>query len=65
MNIAHRRAAAVLMTAALGLGPVTAQAATGQFKNTLGWVDVATGELHEIGTEGERFRERPAPEEAP
>jgi hypothetical protein len=43
MNIAHRRAAAVLMPAALGLGPVTAQAATGQFTNTLGWVDVATG----------------------
>ena len=34
---------------------------TGQFKNTLGWVDVATGEFHEIGTEGKRFRERPGP----
>lgn len=34
---------------------------TGQFKNTLGWVDVATGEFHEIGTEGKRFRERPQP----
>jgi Tol biopolymer transport system component len=32
---------------------------TGQFKNTLGWVDATTGELHEIGTEGKRFRERP------
>ncbi len=32
---------------------------TGQFKNTLGWVDAATGEFHEIGTEGKRFRERP------
>ncbi len=32
---------------------------TGQPKNTLGWVDAATGELHEIGTEGKRFRERP------
>ena len=34
---------------------------TGQFKNTLGWVDAATGAFHEIGTEGKRFRERPAP----
>jgi len=34
---------------------------TGQFKNTLGWVDATTGEFHEIGTEGKRFRERPAP----
>ena len=32
---------------------------TGQFKNTLGWVDAATGAFHEIGTEGKRFRERP------
>lgn len=38
---------------------------TGQFKNTLGWVDAATGEFHEIGTEGKRFRERPASGEAP
>jgi len=34
---------------------------TGQFKNTLGWVDATTGELYEIGTEGKRFRERPIP----
>lgn len=34
---------------------------TGQFKNTLGWVDAATGAFREIGTEGKRFRERPAP----
>lgn len=34
---------------------------TGQFKNTLGWVDAASGEFHEIGTEGKRFRERPIP----
>jgi hypothetical protein len=34
---------------------------TGQFKNTLGWVDVATGDFHEIGTEVKRFHERPAP----
>lgn len=32
---------------------------TGQFSNTLGWVDVATGAFTEIGTEGKRFRERP------
>lgn len=32
-----------------------------QFRNVLGWVDVATGEFHEIGTEGKRFRERPMP----
>jgi Tol biopolymer transport system component len=32
---------------------------TGQYKNTLGWVDAATGEFYEIGTEGKRFRERP------
>lgn len=31
-----------------------------QFKNTLGWVDATTGDFHEIGTEGKRFRERPA-----
>lgn len=34
---------------------------TDQFMNTLGWVDASTGALHEIGTEGKRFRERPAP----
>ncbi len=34
---------------------------TGQFSNTLGWVDAATGALTEVGTEGKRFRERPAP----
>ncbi len=33
---------------------------TGQFKNTLAWVDATTGEFHEIGTEGKRFRERPS-----
>ncbi len=32
---------------------------TGQFMNTLGWVDAATGEFREIGTEGKRFVERP------
>ena len=32
----------------------------GQFKNTLAWVDAITGEFHEIGTEGKRFRERPS-----
>ena len=32
----------------------------GQFMNLLGWVDAASGELHVIGTEGKRFRERPA-----
>jgi Tol biopolymer transport system component len=32
---------------------------TGQFRNTLGWVDATTGAFHEIGTEGKRFRERP------
>ena len=32
---------------------------TGQYKNTLGWVDATTGAFHEIGTEGKRFRERP------
>lgn len=34
---------------------------TGQFKNTLGWVDATAGAFHEIGTEGKSFRERPAP----
>jgi Tol biopolymer transport system component len=33
---------------------------TGQFMNTLGWVDAATGAFYEIGTEGKSFRERPA-----
>lgn len=33
---------------------------TGQFSNTLGWVDAATGDLTETGTEGKRFRERPS-----
>jgi Tol biopolymer transport system component len=32
---------------------------TGQFKNTLGWVDATTGDFEEVGTEGKRFRERP------
>ncbi|MEO7664665.1 MAG: hypothetical protein ABIV26_06020 [Candidatus Limnocylindrales bacterium] len=32
-----------------------------QFKNTLGWVDATSGDFHEIGTEGKRFRERPIP----
>jgi hypothetical protein len=30
-------------------------------ENTLAWVDATTGAFHEIGTEGKRFRERPAP----
>jgi hypothetical protein len=34
---------------------------TGQHRNTLGWVDAVTGALHEVGTEGKSFRERPAP----
>jgi Tol biopolymer transport system component len=34
---------------------------TGQFSNTLGWVDAGTGELTEIGTEGKGFIERPLP----
>jgi lysophospholipase L1-like esterase len=37
---------------------------TGWFKNTLGWVDAATGDLTEIGTEGKPFRERPQPASA-
>jgi Tol biopolymer transport system component len=32
---------------------------TGQFMNTLGWVDATTGDLTEIGTEGKGFIERP------
>lgn len=31
-----------------------------QFKNTLGWVDATTGDFTEVGTDGKRFRERPA-----
>lgn len=34
---------------------------TGKPMNTLAWVDAASGEFHEIGTEGKRFRERPVP----
>lgn len=33
---------------------------TGQFSNTLGWVDASSGAFTEIGTEGKRFRERPS-----
>lgn len=32
---------------------------TGIFRNTLGWIDAVTGTLHEIGTEGRPFIERP------